>query len=711
MQTSQYEYSKIPFVRIVLAFMGGILFHHFFSAIPYLWSVVIIFVLTFGLVLFQIISKLRSSYKMTPFWGMGLTLTLFFMGYLLSVQQTMKQKESGNLKNGFIIGEIAEQPAEKEKSVKTVLEIQAIRCNNEWTKSEGRVILYFQKDERSVKLKYGDRIVFEPLLEEVTNSGNPEEFDYKEYLAFHLITQQAYLKSGKWKVLHARPSNSLMAAADDIRLKLLSILRKNGLKGESFAVASAITLGYTNELDAEVKQSYSATGAMHILSVSGLHVGIVYVVLDFLLFFLSRKKQTRFLKAVLIILFLWGYALLTGLSPSVMRAAAMLSFVVAGKAFSRQTNIYNSLSVSAFILLFLNPFLLFDVSFQLSYLAVLGIVAFHPLIYKSLYIKNKYIDKLWVLTSVALSAQLATVPLSLYYFHQFPNYFLLTGYLVIPLSTIIIYMIIFLFIISPWEWGAAITGKGLGFLVDFMNSSIKTIENLPGALISNIPFNSLQVVFSYAAILTMLLFVLKKKIMFLRLFFISVIFILGVSVYQKYESLVQRKFYVYNIQGLSAINFIDGNNNVLFSDIEKQTSKLNYALKGNWLSLGVEKERVIPFSQLKEQFLFTNLLTTNNENLFFKKNFFDFYGKRIVVIRDNFKTNDSLKVVIPVDYMVLSKNIKMSLYDLLKGFKPKLIIIDSSNSKWKTEKWAEEAHQLNIPCYIVSKNGAFVADI
>ena len=152
----------------------------------------------------------------------------------------------------------------------------------------------FSKDERSVKLKYGDRIVFEPLLEEVTNSGNPEEFDYKKYLAFHMITQQAYLKSGKWKVLNARPSNSLMAAADDVRLKLLSILRKNGLKGENFAVASAITLGYTNELDAEVKQSYSATGAMHILSVSGLHVGIVYVVLDFLLFFLSRKSKQDF---------------------------------------------------------------------------------------------------------------------------------------------------------------------------------------------------------------------------------------------------------------------------------------------------------------------------------------------------------------------------------------------------------------------------------
>jgi competence protein ComEC len=711
MLTSQYKYSKIPFVRVVLAFIAGIILYTYFPFISVFWNIIAATILTIILIVFQTIPGFRSSYKLSPYWGVGLTIVLIITGYCFSFLHSNSGNITGKSKTGYIIGEIIEQPTEKDKSVKTVLEIQAIKNKNEWEKSEGKVVLYFQKDQRSSALINGDRIVFEPTLQEITNAGNPEEFDYKQYLAFHLITQQAYLKSGHWQLLRSHASFGLFAFADNLRNKLLTILRKNGLKNENYAVASAITLGYTNELDAEVKQSYSATGAMHILSVSGLHVGIIFIVLEKLLFFLSRKKFMRILKAVLIILFLWGYALLTGLSPSVMRAAAMLSFVVVGNTLKQQANIYNSLAVSAFFLLTFNPFLLYDVGFQLSYLAVLGIVYFHPLIYKTLYIKNKWIDKIWVLTSVAIAAQLITVPLSLYYFHQFPNYFLLTGLIVIPLSTFIIYGIIFLFVISPWEWGSAITGKGINLLVEFMNSSIKTIENLPGALTSNISFSSVQVVLFYAALLTVTLFIMSKKIKYLHYFLVSVIIILAVGIYNKLELVKQKKIFVYNIKGISAINFIDGTNNVLFSDIEKQTTKISYALKGNWISLGVEKERVIPFSQMKEQFLFTNLLTTDNKNLFFKKNFFDFYGRRIVVIRENFKIEKSSKKIIPVDYMILSNNVKMEIADLLFEFKPNQIIIDSSNSKWRTDKWAEQTKQLHIPCHIVSENGAFIANI
>ena len=711
MPSGQFIYSKIPFVRIVLAFIAGILLYKFFPFIPVWWGTIIAIVITLTLIVFQAIPKLRSSYRASPYWGIGLTIMLIISGYCLSILQTNRQIVTDKSKTGYIIGEIIEQPTEKEKSVKTVLEIQAIKNKNEWVKSEGKVVLYFQKDEHSSSLINGDRIVFEPTLQEVKNAGNPEEFDYKQYLAFHLITQQAYLKSGRWQLLRSGSTFGVFAFADNIRNKLLSILKNNGLKNDNYAVASAITLGYTNEIDAEVKQSYSATGAMHILSVSGMHVGIIFIVLEKFLFFLSRKKLLRILKAVLIILFLWGYALLTGLSPAVMRAAAMLSFVVVGNTLKHQANIYNSLAVSAFFLLTFNPFLLYDVGFQLSYLAVLGIVYFHPHIYKTIYIKNKLIDKIWVLTSVALAAQLITAPLSLYYFHQFPNYFLLTGLIVIPLSTLIIYGIIFLFVISSWGWGSALTGKGINLLVEFMNSSIKTIENLPGSLTSNIPFSSSQVILFYVLLLAITLFIMNKRIIYLRYFLVSVIIILAIGIFNKLELVKQKKFYVYNIKGISAINFIDGSNNVLFSDIEKQTSKISYALKGNWISLGVEKERVIPFTQINEQFLFTNIITTNNQNLFFKKNFFDFYGCRIVTVREALCLSEKNQAVMPIDFLILSNNVRMDIAELLKCFKPKQIIIDSSNSVWKTDSWAKEADILKVPYHVVSKQGAFIANI
>ncbi len=711
MQTSQFVYSKVPFVRIVIPFILGIILFHYLSSIPVFYGVSIVVALFLILLLFQTSSTLRSNYKSAPYWGIILTFALVFSGYSLSSFKSLKSETFSSKSVGFVMGKIMEQPSEKERSIKTVVEINAILSNNEWIQAEGRIILYFQKDSKTKKLKTGDQIIFEPNLQEVKNAGNPEEFDYKQYLAYHLISQQGYIKSEKWQLVQAKAETGLFAFAESVREKLISILRKNGLSGENFAVASAISLGYTNELDAEVKQSYAATGAMHILSVSGLHVGIVYIVLDFLLFFLTRKRYLRVLKAMLIILFLWGYALLTGLSPSVLRAAAMLSFVVAGKAFNRQANIYNSLSASAFVLLAYNPFLLFDVGFQLSYLAVLGIVYFHPLIYKIIYIKNKWTDKVWILTSVGIAAQLTTLPLSLYYFHQFPNYFLITGLLVIPLSTIIIYLIIFLFFISPWEWGASVTGKGLYYLVDFMNSSIKTIESWPGALTSDIPFNSVQVLLFYSLLAFITLFIVYKRILYLRLLLVCITGILGTGLITKVFSLSQHKFFVYNINGISSINFIDGSNNVLFSDIEKQKPNFIKSLKGNWLSLGVESERVIPFSRLKDQFLFTNLMTTDNENLFFKKNFFDFYGCRILMLRENFTVSEKQNISIPMDYLILSNDVSMNLTDILTCIKPKLVIIDSSNSNWKTEKWIKEAKDLKVEYFAVSRNGAFVADI
>jgi len=312
---------------------------------------------------------------------------------------------------------------------------------------------------------------------------------------------------------------------------------------------------------------------------------------------------------------------------------------------------------------------------------------------------------------VEIAAQITTMPLSLYYFHQFPNYFLLTGLIVIPLSSIIIYMTMFLYAISLWDWGTAWVAKGLIQLVDFMNWSVKAIENLPGAVVTDISFSLPMMLIFYLSLILGTMFLLYKKINLLRYFLVSVILILGLNLYQKINSLQQRKLYVYNVRGISSVNFIDGSNNVLFSDIVPHQTKMINALKGNWLSLGVEGERIIPFTQLNERFIFTNMLTANNENLFFKKNFFNFYGCRIVALREKFNLPEKTTNKLPVNFLILSNNIHINISDLLTVFKPSQIIIDASNSEWRIQKWINEAKKLNIKCYAVTKNGAFMADI
>src|SRR5690606_20870391 len=259
-----------------------------------------------------------------------------------------------------------------------------------------------------------DIISFEPILKDVPPPKNPNEFDFKRYLSYHLIHQQAYLKSTNWKLIQKAENSSLIATAHQIRKNLIDKLNELGVKDEQLAVASALILGYKNDIDAQLQSAYSSAGAMHVLAVSGLHVGVIFILLNFIFGFLDKWKWGVYFKGVLIIICLWIYALITGLSPSVMRGATMFSFLVAAKTTKSNHVFFNTMAASALFLLIINPYLLMEVGFQLSYLAVIGIVVIHPYIYHLLYVKHWFLDKIWNITAVSIAAQIATFPLGLY---------------------------------------------------------------------------------------------------------------------------------------------------------------------------------------------------------------------------------------------------------------------------------------------------------
>ena len=252
-------------------------------------------------------------------------------------------------------------------------------------------------------MKYGDRILFVGKVNEVKTQGNPNEFDYKRFLINRGITGQTFIQSNRFKVIDTQNGNKLFETAYKFRTKLASVYKNNRIGGREFAVLKALTLGDKSEIDTETKQSYSYSGATHILSVSGLHVGIIYVLFNFFLRFLGRLKTKKFnygvwLKVIILLIILWGFALLTGLSPSVKRASLMFSFVVIGHAGKRYVNIYNSIAASAFVLLIVNPYDITDIGFQLSYIAVISIVYFQPIIRRLFVIKNKLLYYFWSLT-------------------------------------------------------------------------------------------------------------------------------------------------------------------------------------------------------------------------------------------------------------------------------------------------------------------------
>jgi competence protein ComEC len=279
---------------------------------------------------------------------------------------------------------------------------------------------------------------------------NPHEFDYKSFLASRGIYQQLFTNDDQVKTLGRNKGNGFVQYALSLRQRMVEKYEHYIPDKEASAVASTLILGYKAELSSEVLSAYSQTGTTHVLSVSGMHVGLVFVVLNALLWFLNSTRKLRILRASIIILLIWAYALVTGFSPSVSRAALMLSFYVFGKALNRSSNSYNLVAISAVFLLIYNPFFLLDVGFQLSYLAVLGLIYFYPKFYHLLYVKNKLVDAVWSYVALSCAAQLATFPLAMFYFHQFPVYFLISNlFIVLPVTAIMYLGIAFLFI--PWD--------------------------------------------------------------------------------------------------------------------------------------------------------------------------------------------------------------------------------------------------------------------
>lgn len=698
---------RYPFVRLLFPLIFGVVFAiNTQLNIPYFSILLIaIFIVLATLILF----KKTKKYHRRWIFGFLVSIFLFITGIEIVNIKFSENNSTAFLDKGFIVASVTESPSEKEKIIKTVLEVEAIKSNDDWISSEGNVIVYFEKDSLAKTLKIGDQILFEPQFDEIENAGNPNEFDYKKYLAFHMITQQTYLKSGNWSLFNKDGKKGIKYYADKAREYLLSLYRKSEIKDDEYAVLSALTLGYKTKLDEEIKKAYSSSGAMHVLAVSGLHVGIIYIVLSSILGFLRKRKSGRIINTVLIILFLWGYAFITGLSPSVMRAATMFTFVVVGKALNRNSSIYNTLAASAFLLIIINPYIITEIGFQLSYLAVIGIVFFQPKIYKLFYFKNYILDKIWALMSVSIAAQIATTPISLLYFHQFPNYFLLTNIIVVPLATFIVYgaMILLAFsfvpILNVW------IGKALSLLVIGLNESVMFIEKLPYSISFDIQVEKLQVILLYLLIILVGVFVVYKKQVYLRYSLVSLISILMISILNSISISNQKRVIVYNMKNSSAYNFIDGDDNILFSDYSANMdySKMLYSVKNNWLTLGVNNEKIVDLNTLGNQYLFSNLLTIDNRHIFFKKNFVKFYDTQIYFLKNSQDIIQNTNDKFDIDYIFVSNNCKISIEQLKKRFNFEKIIIDSSNSFYTRNYWKEECEKNEVICHIVNEQGAF----
>jgi competence protein ComEC len=680
------------------------------------WLLISLVICIFLFFCLLLVKKVSSNYNLR--WVLGLLIygNMLLAGATLT---SLKYKDTSTISevlieknNQLLIGEIIEPPQLKARSIKTVLKIKGVKNKDIWIEGNGKVIIYLQKDNLSGNLDIGDVISFEPKLENVPKPKNPNEFDFRKYLSFHLIHQQAFLRSNNWKLIQKHPSFGLQKFASNSRKYLIDILENKGLKDKELAVASALILGYKDNIDAQLKSAYSSAGAMHVLAVSGLHVGVIFLIFSQLLAFIDKMQYGGIIKGIILILILWSYALLTGLSPSVMRAATMFSFIVAAKMTKRNSSFFNTLAASALVLLIYNPLLIMEVGFQLSYLAVIGIVIIQPWINNWFSFKYWLPKQIWEITAVSIAAQIATFPLGLLYFHQFPNYFMLSNLIVIPLAVGILYLGIIALSLSLIPLVGDYLAIGLKYVIQFLNYSVNFIDQLPYSLSENIRFSVIDTWLIYLLIVCIICLIAYRKFKYVLLgcsFFI--LFLLS-TFYTSYTSLNQRKMIVYNIPQSSAINFIDGDDNILLTDIKlsKNRSKLMFHVQNNWIKNGVSNEKIVRLDHLLKKHLLSNIYRISNRNLFTKQNYFQFYHKRIVLVDNKTKATQTLKKL-NIDFIILTKNTKLSITEILHQYNPKQIIVDSSNSSFNAKKLKEEAKELGINCWSVLEDGAYIMEL
>lgn len=577
-------WSQIPLVRLLFPFILGILSAYYLE-----WFQHIEPIIYFSITLFLLITFLYfvlKSYKFRWVFGLIVNLLFYLLGFIWC---------SISLSNHAVtflpseepvrwFGKVTEIHKQTDSSNSALVQLSHYYDSSEsWVETEEKINFYL-KD--TTKIKVGNWISTDSYLNRIEGAKNPAQFDYAEFMQKRFVYYQTFSKSVE---VHFH-EESLSSYSAEIRESLIQKFKNAGIDGNRLAVLIAISLGDKSYLEESLKNNYAGAGAMHILAVSGLHVGIVYLIFSslFKVLKLGDKLIARIIKGVILLLVVWSFALITGLSPSVQRAACMFSFIIFADIFSRHSIALNSIASSAFILLLINPMLLFEVGFQLSYAAVVGIVWMHSIIYSWYTSPYWIIDKAWSLLVVSITAQLATLPFTLYYFHQFPNWFLLTNLGVIPLAFVIVCGALIVGLLLSIFSNAFYLEYLLEASLWLLNQFIKLLSNLPFFVTEGIWISLISAVLLAASVFFLGVYLQTVKSKWFIAALSGIFLVLLIESVNKYMQSDKKQMVIYSIYNQSMYSVIDGYYAEVFFEGDTINTFNRRLVEDHMNSLGVE---------------------------------------------------------------------------------------------------------------------------
>lgn len=668
-----------PLVKITLAFILGIIasyYLHFSISIIAFW-VSVSFIAFCGAFFWNL-----KHNKKSILFGNTCYVLSFFIGALTLLCHTQSLQKSNYthckiaFKNPeFITLILREKLKSNDYSDRYIGLVKTISGKA----YSGKIIVNVQKDSIQNPLIVGNSIKIQTILKQNKPSKNPNQFDYSKYLADKQIYAQIYCQ--KKEILVSKTvQKDIWYYCVKLHSRIISNLEKSKFNTAEMNVALALILGQQQEISQNIIQDYQYSGATHILSVSGLHVGFIMLFITFILKPIPNTRKGSFLKLASILISLAGFAIISGLSPSVLRSVVMFSFVAIGSHLRRNGNIYHTLLVSILLILLFEPYFLFDVGFQLSYIALFFILWLHPILKNIYKPKYKIIIYIWEALTVSFAAQIGTLPLCLYYFHQFPGLFFVTNIIILPILSFImiagiVVMIIAIFT-SPPLFMIMIFEKSI-YLLNFMIHAVASVDSF---VIRDISFNLYHLwAFSFFIICTVV-WIKKPSFNKLTLVLVSIISIQLAFIFTKAETETEEELIVYNEKNNTLISERLGRNIVLYSrdTIDKNMNKrnINSYLVGNSITL----------SKIKEI-----------------KNVLYFKNTKVLII-------DSTKAFsekIQPDILIITQTSRINLDRLLLHIHPKIVIADGSNSNSIQKYWRNSCLKKNIPFHSTKEKGYY----
>jgi competence protein ComEC len=691
-------HAETVFVRLTVPFVFGIL--TFYESTNPFWqtALAIACLLLFTALLILNICYLRwRAYRYKPLITVSFYLLSFLMAGLLTAihKEVLSHTHFTRKPCDFLRIRIEDEPQFIDQIIRCKASVLQSFKDKRKTPASGHLLVSIKLDSASqFKLAYGDELLIPAQFDTLEPARNPFQFDTKSWYARQNIYHQTFVKDTNILKTRTEGGNALVGWA--IRLRKLQVeLYNKLLKGsEARAVASTLILGYRADLSAETLAAYSKTGTIHALSVSGMHVGLIYLVLQYALSFMDRRRTGKVVKFILVLSLIWFYALLTGLSPSVLRSVIMLSVYVLAKTFNQQTNSYNILCFSAFCMLIYNPFLLYDVGFQLSYLSVFGLVYLQPKINHWFHFKFSVFNKLWSALSLSLAAQLVTFPLATYYFHQFPVLFLVSNlFILLPMSLImylgiIILLTRFYFLGPIFEW-----------LINFTNSGLEKISQLPFSVFSGIWLGRLELTLLILStlLITLSLVQYQKKLLLSGLC-ILVVF-LGLCVSNKWNYHDQRMLVFFSLPKGQATAFIQGSQATLLTNLDPGSSAFKFYV-----------EPLLMHNQISSLYFIKKHQDFRYKQLVIKDHQIAFCGKHLLVV-DSCLNRKRLQTPVKSEILLLSENSRVDIPSLLDKFRPAVFLLDGTNSAYYAAKLQVAAKNYDVPSYNLKKLKAYLVNI